>query len=151
MSKFITKEGLKKIKEELEDLKTTKQKELTERLQKAIAFGDLSENFDYHDAREQQEMLQNRIAELEEQIREAKLGESTNQKDKVQVGSRVEIQIGKEKVEYTIVTAQEANPLEGKISAESPIGSVLLGKKEGEKALCETPGGTMECKILKIE
>ena len=151
MSKFITKEGLKKIKEELEDLKTTKQKELTERLQKAIAFGDLSENFDYHDAREQQEMLQNRIAELEEQIREAKLVESTNQKDKVQVGSRVEIQIGKEKVEYTIVTAQEANPLEGKISAESPIGSVLLGKKEGEKALCETPGGTMECKILKIE
>ncbi len=151
MQNYITKEGLEKLKKELEYSKTTRQKELAERLRRAIAFGDLSENFDYHDAREEQEMLQKRIVELEQQIREAKLVENTNQKDKVQVGSRVAVQIGKEKVQYTIVTAQEANPLEGKISAESPIGSALLSKKVGEKALCETPGGTMECKILKID
>lgn len=139
------------MKEELEHLKNAKQKEVAERLRKAIAFGDLSENFEYHDAREEQEMLQKRITELEEQIREAKVVESTSQKEKVQVGSRVQVQMGKERVKYTIVTAQEANPLEGKISAESPIGSALLGKKEGEKALCEIPGGTTACKILKIE
>ena len=117
MTIFVTKEGLEKLKQELEYLKTTKQRELTERLRKAIAFGDLSENFDYHDAREEQEMLQRRVAELEQQMREAKIVENTTQKDRVQIGSRVQVQIGKEKVDYTIVTAQEANPLEGKISA----------------------------------
>jgi len=151
MSKFVTIEGLEKLKKELEYLKTTKQKELAERLRKAIAFGDLSENFDYHDAKEQQEMLQRRIAELEEEIHEAKVVESNGQYDVVQVGSLVEVEVGKEKMSYAIVTAQEANPLEGKISAESPIGSCLLGKKVGDTAQCETPSGKMKCKILNIE
>src|SRR3989344_4264172 len=102
MAKFTTEEGLEKMKAELQHLKTTKQKELAERLRKAIAFGDLSENFDYHDAKEQQEMLQRRIAELEEEIHEAKVVESNGQHDVVQVGSLVEVEVGKEKMSYAI-------------------------------------------------
>ena len=153
MSKFVTAEGLEKLKKELEYLKTTKQKELSERLRKAIAFGDLSENFDYHDAKEQQEMLQRRIAELEEEIHEAKVVDPPaggGKSDKVQIGSTVMVGGFNPQI-FKIVTASEADPLEGKISAESPIGSSILGKKVGDVVQCETPDGNRECKIVKID
>lgn len=150
MSKFIRAEGLEKLKKELEYLKTARQREVAERLRRAIAFGDLSENFDYHDAREEQDMLQKRIAELEDEIREARVVEEKSGSDHAQIGSTVEVEVGKEKVVYTIVTAQEANPLEGKISAESPIGSALLGKKRGAKVRIQTPADSLLYKIVSI-
>jgi len=150
MSKFITQQGLQKLKEELEYLKTTKQKEISERLRRAIAHGDLSENFDYADAKEQQAMLLAKIAELEGQIREAKVVSETTKLGRVQIGSTVQVESSGTKLTFKIVAANEANPLEGKISDESPIGSALLGKKEGQKAKGETPDGPTEYKILKI-
>ena len=151
MSKFVTKEGLEKLKEELEYLKTVKQKELAERLRRAIAFGDLSENFEYADAKDEQIMLQTRIAELENEIQEAKVVDESGKSDKVRVGSQVHLEAGSAKMAFTIVTGKEANPLEGKISAESPVGSCLLGKKVGESCTAELPSGPITYKILKIE
>ena len=150
MSQYITKEGFEKLKEELEYLKTVQQKEITERLRKAISYGDLSENFDYADAREQQTMLLAKIAELEEQIREAKIVAKEAKSDKIQIGSTVEVESSGSKFTFTVVTAQEANPSEGKISVESPIGGALFGKKEGEKAGVQTPCGAMQYIIRRI-
>ena len=150
MSKFVTKEGLEKLKKELEYLKGDKQKALAERLRKAISFGDLSENFDYADAKEQQAMLQMQIAELEDEIREAKVVEQGISSGKVQVGSTVEVDAAGSKMALSIVTANEADPVAGKISAESPIGACLIGKKVGDKCKADLPAGSMEYKILKI-
>lgn len=138
------------MKEELEYLKTTKQKELAERLRKAIAFGDLSENFEYSDAKEAQAMLQAKVAELKEQIASSQIVSDNGKSDKVQIGSTVEVDASGSKMTLTIVTANEADPAAGKISAESPIGACLIGKKVGEKCTAELPTGPMEYKILKI-
>jgi len=151
MPKFITKTGLDKLKTELDYLKTTKQKELAERLRKAIAFGDLSENFDYADAKEQQVMLQARIAELKDEIAEAKVVQESAKSDKVQIGSVVELESKDSNFTFTIVAGNEADPLSGKISAESPIGACFIGRKVGEKCTANLPAGPMEYKILKIE
>lgn len=139
------------MKEELEYLKTTKQKELAERLRKAIAFGDLSENFEYSDAKEAQSMLQTKVAELENEILEAKVVENSGKSDKVQIGSTVEVDASGSKMTLVIVTGNEADPMAGKISVESPIGECLIGKKVGEKCIAELPAGPMEYKILKIQ
>lgn len=151
MANYITKEGLEKVKAELDDLKNVKRKELSERLRKAIAFGDLSENFDYHDAKEQQEMLERRIAELEDMLAVATVVETSHSRDKVQIGCKVTVQEGKDTIMFILTGPQEANPLEGKLSAESPLGSALLGKKKGEEAKVETPDGMVKYKISKIE
>jgi transcription elongation factor GreA len=155
MAKFVTKQGLEKMKEEVEYLKTTKQKEVAERLRKAIAFGDLSENFEYSDAKDEQAMLQAKVAELEEEIRTAKVVDppagGTSGSEKVQIGSAVEVDVAGSKVNFIIVTGNEADPLAGKISAESPIGACLMGKKVGDTCPAELPTGTVEYKILKIQ
>ncbi|OHA62286.1 MAG: hypothetical protein A3E07_01530 [Candidatus Wildermuthbacteria bacterium RIFCSPHIGHO2_12_FULL_45_9] len=151
MSKYVTKEGLEKLKEELEYLKTTKQQEIAERLRRAISYGDLSENFDYADAKEQQAMLQARAAELEDEIRESKVVGDQEKSGKVQIGSAVEVEINGGKMKFYIVTGNEADPLVGKISAESPIGSALLGKEKGETAEANLPAGPTKFKILDIE
>lgn len=149
---YITKEGLEKLQKELEYLKTVKRKELTERFQKAISFGDLSENFDYHNAKEEQAMLERRIAEIEETLANSKvLSENSSNNGVVQVGSKVTVQVGKEKITFTITGSQEANPLENKISADSPLGQALLGKKKGDTASVETPSGKTVYKILEIK
>ena len=152
MANYITADGLKKLAEELEYLKNVKRKELAERLKKAISFGDLSENFDYADAKEQQQFVESRIAELEQLMSTSSMVSThTKQSGKVQIGSRVTLKSGEEISTFTITGAQEANPLEGKISGDSPIGSALLGKKEGQEARVETPSGTTTYEILKIE
>ena len=138
------------MKEELEYLKTTKQKELAERLRKTIAFGDLSENFEYSDAKEAQTMLQAKVAELKDAIHEAKVVEKSSSSEKVQIGSAVEVDAAGSTLTFTIVTGNDANPLEGKISDESPIGECLLGKKVGDTCIAELPAGPMKYKILKI-
>jgi transcription elongation factor GreA len=152
MAKFVTKEGLEKMKEELECLKTTKQKELAERLRKAIAFGDLSENFEYADAKEAQAMLQAKIAELGDEIRDAKVvSPPSGGGGVVQIGSTVDVEAAGSKSTFTIVTANEADPMAGKVSAESPIGACLIGKKVGDTCPVELPSGSIDYKILKIE
>lgn len=150
MTNYITKEGLEKVQKELGELKTVKRREISDRLRKAIAFGDLSENFDYHDAREQQEFLERRIAELEDMLASASVVAVSTSKETVSIGSTVTMQEGKEKVLFTVTGPQEANPFEGRISAESPLGSGLLGKKKGDSLVIKTPQGKTTYKILEI-
>ncbi|MEJ2486440.1 MAG: transcription elongation factor GreA [Anaerolineales bacterium] len=149
---LITKEGLKKLKEELEDMKTRQRDELSKRLRFAIQQGDLSENADYHKAKEDQAFLEGRIREYEETIAGAKIIDGSNNNGVIDVGSHITIQEGSYPEErYHMVGAREANPMEGRISNESPIGKALLGRKAGDTVTVETPGGAMELKILSVE
>ncbi len=150
MSNLITKEGLEKLKKELDELKNVKRKELSERLRKAIAFGDLSENFDYHNAKEEQEFLERRIAELEDMIADSKIITTLTTNEKVRLGCKVLLESGGEKFSFTITDPNLANPLENKISTESPIGQALFGRKKGDLVDVETPNGKTKYKILEI-
>ena len=149
---FVTPEGLQKLKEELEYLKVVKRKEVAEALKQAKAFGDLSENSEYDEAKNEQAEVERHIAELEDTLNNVEIIKSTGRKTKVNVGSSVkvfDIEFDEEIV-YTIVGSTEADPFENKISDESPIGKALLGKKVGEEAVAETPGGTLKMKILEL-
>jgi len=149
---LITEEGLKKLKEELEDMKTRQRDELSKRLRFAIQQGDLSENADYHKAKEDQAFLEGRIREYEETIAGAKIIDGSNNNGVIDVGSHITIQEGSYPEErYHMVGAREANPMEGRISNESPIGKALLGRKAGDTVTVTTPGGEMELKILSVE
>jgi transcription elongation factor GreA len=151
---LLTEEGLEKVKQELEHLKTHKRHEVAQRLKEAIAQGDLSENSEYDAAKEEQAFIESRIIHLENMIRNAKIISSVNQdKDVVNVGSKVTIQElpDGEKETYTIVGSAESNPSEFKISNESPIGAELIGKRVGDVARVTTPDGVIEFKILEIE
>ena len=146
----ITKEGLDKMAQELEHLKITKRRELADRLRKAIAFGDLSENFDYHNAKEEQEFLERRIAELEDMIADSKVVGVSLNKETVSLGCQVQVESNREKFSFTVCEPQLSNPLEGKISVDSPIGQALLGKKKGAVVHIETPQGKTKYKVLDI-
>lgn len=149
---YVTEEGLHKIKEELEHLKSVKRLEISERLEAAIAQGDLSENADYDYAKQEQAFLEGRIQDLEDALRRAKVIKEGGPADTVQVGSTVTISENGFDAEetYRIVGVQEANPTQGLISNESPIGRALLGAKVGETVTVETPGGGLELEILTI-
>ncbi len=151
---LITKEGLKKLKDELKYLKDTKRVEVAERLKAAIAFGDLSENSEYEEAKNEQAFIEGRIVELEEKIKNAKIIEEQQDVTVVNLGSTVVIrdiadEDGKEDT-YSIVGSTEANPLEFKISNESPVGSALLGHKVGDIVKVDTPNGVVEYEILRL-
>lgn len=152
MSKYLTKEGFERIKNELDHLKTVKRRELAETLKLAASFGDLSENFAYHQAKEDQGFLEGRIREIESIIRNAKIIEKKGiSRHKVEIGSVVWVSFGKEKYKFQIVGGEEADPTKEKISAESPLGKAILDKGVGEKAYIETPDGKIEYQIIKIE
>jgi len=146
----ITKEGLEKLKNELNNLKTVKRKEIAESLRRAISYGDLSENADYSNAREEQNFLEQRIAELEDKIRGSTIISQFSKGDTVQVGSKVSFESNGEKFSFTITDPNLANPAEEKISSESPLGKALLGKKKGDKIEVETPQGKTKYKVLDI-
>ena len=149
---LITKEGLQELIEELEDMKTRQRDELSKRLRFAIQQGDLSENADYHKAKEDQAFLEGKIREYEETVAGAKLIDSSNNRGIIDVGSHITIQEGDFPEErYHMVGAREANPTEGRISNESPIGKALIGHKSGETVTVNTPGGKMNLKILAVE
>jgi len=149
---YLTPEGKEKLKTELDQLINVKRVELAKRLRDAIQQGDLSENADYHSAKEDQAFLEGRILELQETLRRAIIIEGKGASDHVQMGSRVTVQEeGEDPETFILVGAKEASPREGKISNESPIGRALLGKKVGEAAEAATPAGTVTFKILKIE
>ena len=149
---YLTPEGEAKLRAELEELKGPRREELSQRLRSAIQMGDLSENADYHKAKEDQGFLEGRIKELENILRNAVTIEKTAGQDTIFIGAHVTIQEGSEEPEtYHLVGPTEADPRKGRISHESPIGRALMDKKVGDIAEAETPGGKLKFKILKIE
>lgn len=151
---YLTQDGYDKIREELAHLKNVKRPELSVKLQKAIAEGDLRENADYKDAKEQQGFLEGRIMDLEDSLRRAQLIKDEGPTGKVRIGSTVTMaEVGMEDEEevYRIVGVHEASPLDGLISNESPIGHALLGAKKGQVVTVMTPRGETKFKVLKIE
>jgi transcription elongation factor GreA len=150
---YLTSEGAARLKEELTHLKGVERDDIARRLRSAIQQGDLSENADYHKAKEDQGFLEGRIQELEYLLQNATIVETREgQHDVVEVGAKVTVREGDEEPEtYMMVGMKEADPRNGKISNESPIGNALMGKREGEQVIVETPGGQVHLKILKIE
>jgi transcription elongation factor GreA len=150
---YVTPEGLKQINEELEQLKTVRREEVSQKLETAIRQGDLKENADYHDAKEEQGFIEARIRQLEDSLRRAKLIEINGPSGVVRIGSTVTVcEAGTEDEEiYSIVGAHEADPANGRISNESPIGSALLGAKKGQTVSVQTPAGLIDFQVLKIE
>ncbi len=150
---YLTAEGAAQIKAELVELKGPRRKEISERLRSAIQMGDLSENADYHKAKEDQGFLEGRIQELEYLLKTAIIVEPTSaQRDKVEVGVTVIVQEDDFPPDtYSMVGAKEADPRNGKISNKSPIGKALMGARVGDEVIAETPGGQVRLKIIKIE
>lgn len=150
-TQYLTEEGYKKAKDELEHLKTVKRPEIAERIKDAKELGDLSENAEYADAREEQSFTEGRIIELANIIKNAQVIQSDKSDPSVvQIGDEVTIEKDGQTSAYTIVGSNEANPAEGRVSNVSPIGKALLGKKENEDAVIQTPKGESKCKIVKI-
>lgn len=152
--KFImTYEGVKKLEEELEYLKTVKRKEITEKIKVALGYGDLSENSEYDEAKNDQAFTEGRIIQLENMLKNAVVvDESEISTDIVTVGSIVKVMDFDfdEEVEYSIVGSAEADPMNFKISNESPVGEGLMGKKVGDVVEIEVPGGTTKFEVLGI-
>ncbi len=150
---LLTYEGMKKLEEELEYLKTVKRREVAERIKVALGFGDLSENSEYDEAKNEQAQVEMKIVDLENKLRNVKIIDEDEIDTKtVQVGNKVQVLDMEydEKVDYTIVGSTEVDLAENKISNESPIGAALLGKKKNEVVEVQTPGGMLKFKILKI-
>lgn len=151
-TKFLTREGQQKLQEELDYLRTVKRQEVANRLHEAMEGGELIENAEYEAAKNEQAFVEGRIQELELLLASARIiDEAGPHAGVVQVGSTVTIQEGRRQEVYTIVGAAEANPREGRISNESPIGRALLGRHEGEEVHVDAPGGSYKVRILKIE
>ncbi len=149
----VSVEGLKKLEEELEYLKTTKRKEVAEAIKVARAFGDLSENSEYDEAKNEQGAVEQRIADIEALLKNVKvINEHEIKTDVVNVGNKVKVYDVEfeEEIEYTIVGSSESNPLENRISEESPIGRALIGASVGETVKAETPGGEVALRIESI-
>ncbi len=150
---FFTPEGLEKIENEIEYLKTVRRKEVSERIKVALGYGDLSENSEYDEAKNEQAQVEERIAKLEMMVRNAKIiDEKDLNTDVVNIGSSVKVREldTMEEDEYTIVGSAEADPLEGKISNESPVGSKLLGNRVGDVVEVEVPDGIIKYEICGI-
>lgn len=150
---LLTYEGLEKLEQELEDLKTNKRKEIAEKIKVALSFGDLSENSEYDEAKNEQAMVESRIIQLENMLKNAKvLDEDDLNTDMVSIGSKVKIYdfMYQEELEYSLVGSTEADPMENKISDESPLGRALLGKKTGDTIEVEAPMGLMTYRVVSI-
>jgi transcription elongation factor GreA len=152
---LLTPEGLDKLKDEIEHLSTVKRREVAERIKEAREFGDISENSEYDDAKNEQAMLEARIASLEEKLRSASVIDASElDSNVVRVGSLVSVKdegSGKS-LKYTIVGSTEANPSENRLSNESPVGKGLLGRKKGDTVKVQLPNGkSRELKITKID
>jgi transcription elongation factor GreA len=151
---ILTPEGHAKLKDEIDHLSTVKRREVAERIKQAREFGDISENSEYDDAKNEQAMLEHRIATLEERLKSARVIEKGEVKtDVVGVGTRVRLRDvdAKETVEYTIVGSAEANPAEHKLSNESPVGRAIIGRKKGETVEVSAPRGSLKFKIMDIK
>lgn len=153
MKQYLTKEKLEELKKELNELKTVKRVEIAEQLQRAKEMGDLSENSEYFEAREEQGQIESRIFELEEMLKDVELIEkSHNGSSVIKVGSTIHVSRGDKKQQFFIVGSNEAKPEEGFISNESPLGRAFLGKKAGDTVLVQLPSGKkVEYKVVSVE
>ncbi|MDO5037422.1 MAG: transcription elongation factor GreA [Tissierellia bacterium] len=150
---FFTRQGLEEKKEELETLKSEGRRAVAEKIKVALGYGDLSENSEYDEAKNEQAQLEEKIAKLDLMIRNAKVIEEEDlSEDEVRVGALVYVKdlASGEEDEYNIVGSAEADPLEGKISNESPVGAGLLGKSVGDVAEIDTPQGLLRLEVIKI-
>ena len=151
----MSQERYDELKKELDYSKTTRADEIAELIKEARGFGDLSENSEYDEAKNEQGKLYSRIAELENILLHAVIVDETDMdSDKVSIGCRVTVtnlDNGKTLPEYTIVGSQEADPMNGAISEDSPFGKALLGKSEGDQVVVDAPAGRIEYKLLKVE
>lgn len=150
---ILTEEGLRNLESELENLKTVKRKEVAEKIKVALSFGDLSENSEYDEAKNEQAIIEARILEIESMLKDVKIiDEHELSTELVNVGSKVKVEDMEysEVIDYKIVGPSEADPREGKISDESPVGSALIGHEAGEIVKVETPGGICTYKIIEI-
>jgi transcription elongation factor GreA len=150
---IMTYDGVRKLEHELDFLKTVRRKEITEKIKVALGYGDLSENSEYDEAKNEQAFVEGRIGQLENMLKNASvIDENEVSMDVVSVGCVVKVFDFdfEEEVEYSIVGSAEADPLNFKISNESPVGAALLGHKVGEEILVEVPNGTSKFKIIEI-
>jgi transcription elongation factor GreA len=151
---ILTPEGYERLKQEIEELSTVKRREVAERIRVAREFGDIAENAEYDDAKNEQMLLEHRIATLEERLRDARvITKKDIAKDVVSVGSKVKLRdvAAKETIEYHIVGSAEADPGANKLSNESPVGKAIIGHKKGETVEVTAPRGTLKFKILEIK
>jgi transcription elongation factor GreA len=149
-TQYVSPEFLAKLKEELKDLKTNKRRELAARIEAAKALGDLSENAEYHEAKDALGFVEGRILEIEDLLKNAVVIEQEKGGNNVRVGSTIVVSVNGKEKSFTIVGSNEADPLTGKISNESPIGHALLGAKIGDHVEVETPAGTTVYEVLRI-
>ncbi len=151
---ILTPSGLQKLEEELDNLKTVKRREVAERIKIAIGFGDLSENSEYEDAKNEQAFIEGRIITLEKMLRNARVISDTDvNTDTVSIGATVvvkDLEFGEE-ITYTIVGSAESDPLENRISNESPVGEALLGKAKGTVVDVNVPAGVIQYEIIDIQ
>ncbi len=151
---ILTPGGLEKLKEEIEILSTVKRREVAERIKQAREFGDIAENSEYDDAKNEQAMVEHRIALLEERLANARvIAEDEITSDVVSIGTKVRLKDidANETVEYTIVGSAEADPSDYKLSNESPVGKAILGRKKGETVEVTAPRGALKFKIMEIK
>jgi transcription elongation factor GreA len=149
MSNYVTPEGLLKLKEQLEETKL-KLKQVSIKIKEAREMGDLSENAEYHEAKNEQSFLVGKEQELELKIKNAQIIKKSKSCDSVSVGCTVEIEDDGEMMKYEIVVSDESDPLSGRISLDSPIGSALIGHKRGDVVEFKTPAGVSKCKIISV-
>lgn len=149
---YLTREGIEKIRIDLEELRGPRRKEIADRLRNAVQMGDLSENADYIKAKEDQAFLEGKIQELELILRDAVVIENGNKTDMAELGSTVVVKMnGPDPETFRLVGVKEANAREGKISYESPIGKAIIGKKIGETVTVKIPSGEIEIEIIDIQ
>ncbi len=150
---LLTKDGMEKLEKELEHLKSVKRKEVADRIKEAISYGDITDNAEYEDAKNEQAFIEGRIITLEKTLRRARLLEKSGDDHQVVLGSAVKLKdlnTGKEH-EYTIVSTAEADPSEKKISNESPVGKAILGLSIGDEVEVKVPAGTIKYKIESVQ
>lgn len=149
--RILTQEGLDKLKIELESLKINKRKEVAERIKNAKEFGDLSENAEYQEAKEEQSFVEGRILELESIIKSSAVADNNQTLDTVNIGSTIKVEKDKQSFEFTIVGSTEADPVNNRISVESPLGAAFLGAKIGQEVEINLPIGKTVYKVLAIK
>lgn len=150
---LLTAEGFKKLEEKLENLKTVRRKEVAARIKQAIDFGDLSENSEYDDAKNEQAFIEGQIVELQDKLAHAKIIEEDTGAKKVVMGCTVELEDieYKETMVYTLVGSMEADPMEARISNESPVGAAILGRTVGSVVDVQAPAGVIKYRIINIK
>jgi transcription elongation factor GreA len=150
MPTYLSAATLEEMKEELAKRETVTRKHITGQISDAIALGDLSENFEYHSAKDEQGLNEARIRELTEKIRDAVVIEETKGATEITLGTKFDVEVNGMSKTFYMVGSSEANPVEGKVSNESPIGVAFIGKKGGEVVEVQVPSGLLEYKIIKL-